>query len=61
MAEPDKPQSPFAGMADLSAHKPVRVLSRDEIDRMLAEQDGIFPGSIIVGALPCWGANAAKE
>ena len=37
MAEPDKPQSPFAGMADLSARKPVRVLSPDKIDRMLAE------------------------
>jgi hypothetical protein len=37
MAEPDKPQSPFAGMADLSARTPVRVLSPDEIDRMLAE------------------------
>jgi hypothetical protein len=37
MAEPDKPQSPFAGMADLSARTPVRVLSPDEIDGMLAE------------------------
>src|SRR6478672_7953622 len=37
MAEPDRPQSPFAGMADLSARTPVRVLSRDEIKRMLAE------------------------
>jgi hypothetical protein len=37
MAEPDKPQSPFAGMTDLSARTPVRVLSPDEIDRMLAE------------------------
>jgi hypothetical protein len=37
MAEPDKPQSPFAGMADLSVRTPVRVLSPDEIDRMLAE------------------------
>jgi hypothetical protein len=36
MAEPDKPQSPFAGMADLSVRTPVRVLSPDEIDRMLA-------------------------
>jgi hypothetical protein len=79
----DKPQSPFAGMADLSARKPVRVLSPDEIDWMLAEhrlisrriitkatgrishqaiwQYGIFPRLIIVGALLCWGANAAKE
>ena len=35
MAEPDRPQSPFAGMADLGT--PVRVLSPDEIERMLAE------------------------
>ena len=33
----DRPQSPFAGMADLSARTPVRVLSPDEIERMLAE------------------------
>ena len=37
MAEPDRPQSPFAGMADFSARTPVRVLSPDEIDRMLVE------------------------
>ena len=37
MAEPDKPQSPFAGIADLSARTSVRVLSPDEIERMLAE------------------------
>jgi hypothetical protein len=37
MAEPDKPQSPFAGMADLLARTPVPVLSPDEIERMLAE------------------------
>jgi hypothetical protein len=37
MAEPGKPQSPIAGMADLSARTPVRVLSPDEIERMLAE------------------------
>ena len=37
MAEPDRPRSPFAGMADLSARPPVRVLSPDEIERMLAE------------------------
>src|ERR1700724_1118045 len=37
MAEPDRLQSPFAGMADLSARTPVRVLSPDEIERMLAE------------------------
>src|ERR1700730_13000819 len=37
MAEPDRPQSPFAGMADLSARTPLRMLSPDEIERMLAE------------------------
>jgi hypothetical protein len=37
MAEPDRPQSPFAGMADLSARTPVRVLSPGDIERMLAE------------------------
>ena len=37
MAEPDRPQSPFAGMADFSARTPVRVLSPDEIERVLAE------------------------
>src|SRR5205085_10575238 len=37
MAEPDRPQSPFAGMADLTARTPVRVLSPDEIERMLVE------------------------
>src|SRR6266699_3424299 len=37
MVEPDRPQSPFAGMADLSARTPVRVLSPDEIEGMLAE------------------------
>src|SRR6202047_1953046 len=37
MAEPDRLQSPFAGMADLSARTPVRVFSRKEIERMLAE------------------------
>ena len=37
MAEPDRPQSPFAGMADLSARTPLRVLSPDEIERLLAE------------------------
>jgi len=37
MAEPDRPQSPFAGMADFSARTPVRALSPDEIERMLAE------------------------
>src|SRR5438445_4902114 len=37
MGEPDRPQSPFAGMADLSARTPVRVLSPGEIERLLAE------------------------
>src|SRR6202043_1662690 len=37
MAEPDRLQSPFAGMADLSARTPLQVLSPDEIERMLAE------------------------
>src|SRR5258708_32244429 len=37
MAEPDRPRSPFAGMADLSDRTPVRVLSPDEIERLLAE------------------------
>src|SRR6267378_2634091 len=37
MAEPDRPRSPFAGMADLSVRTPVRVLSPDEIERLLAE------------------------
>src|SRR3979411_18401 len=37
MAEPDRPQSPFAGMADLSGRTPCRVFSPDEIERMLAE------------------------
>src|SRR6266851_371412 len=37
MAEPDRPRSPFAGMPDLSARTPVRALSPDEIERMLAE------------------------
>jgi hypothetical protein len=37
MAEPDRLRSPFAGVADLSTQTPVRVLSPDEIERMLAE------------------------
>src|SRR6266571_9498008 len=37
MAEPDRPRSPFAGMVDLSARTPVRVLSFGEIERLLAE------------------------
>src|SRR5215469_1725078 len=36
MADSDRPQSPFAGMADLADRKPVRVLSRDEIEQILA-------------------------
>jgi hypothetical protein len=37
MAEPDRPRSPFAGITDFSARAPLRVLSPDEIYRMLAE------------------------
>ena len=37
MAEPDRPQSPFAGMADFSARKPLRLLSPDDIEGMLAD------------------------
>ena len=37
MSESDRPRSPFAGMADLSARTPVRVLSPDEMERILAE------------------------
>jgi hypothetical protein len=37
IAEPDRPRSPFAGMADLSDRTPVRVLSPVEIERLLAE------------------------
>jgi hypothetical protein len=37
MSESERPQSPFAGMADFSARTPLRVLSPDEIERMLAE------------------------
>jgi hypothetical protein len=37
MAEPGRPQSPFFGLADFSARTPLRVLSSDEIERMLAE------------------------
>ena len=36
MAESDRPRSPFAAIADLSAQKPIRVLSGDEIEQMLA-------------------------
>src|SRR5215469_3808266 len=37
MSDSDRPRSPFAGMADLASLKPVRVLSHNEIERMLAE------------------------
>src|SRR4051812_13655634 len=37
MADSDRPRSPFAGMADFSARTPIRVLSPDEIERMLTE------------------------
>jgi hypothetical protein len=36
MTDADTPRSPFAGMADLSARRRVRVLSGDEIEQMLA-------------------------
>src|SRR5438045_4917978 len=36
MADSDRPRSPFAGMADFAARTPVRVLSPDEIEQMLA-------------------------
>src|ERR1700746_3006911 len=37
MSESERPQSPFAGMADFSARTPLLVLSPDEIERMIAE------------------------
>ena len=37
MSDSDRPRSPFAGLADFSTRPPVRVLSRDEIEQMLAE------------------------
>jgi Pentapeptide repeats (8 copies) len=37
MSESDRPRSPFAGMADLAARAPIRVLSPDEIEQMLAQ------------------------
>src|SRR5262245_27353884 len=37
MSDSDRPRSPFAGMADFSTRAPVRVLSGDEIEQMLAE------------------------
>src|ERR1700720_4130840 len=36
MSESERPRSPFAGMADLSARTPLRMLSPDEIGQMLA-------------------------
>ena len=36
MASSDRPRFPFAGMTDLSAREPVRVLSAEEIEQMLA-------------------------
>src|ERR1700719_1961681 len=37
MSESERPRSPFAGMVDFSARAPLRVLSPDDIERMLAE------------------------
>src|SRR6202047_701942 len=37
MLDSDRPRSPFAGMAYFSPRPLVRMLSRDEIERMLAE------------------------
>src|SRR5438876_7168326 len=37
MSDSELPRSPFAGMADFSAQPPVRLLSPDEIERMLAK------------------------
>src|SRR5215471_20237942 len=36
MADSDRPRSPFAGVADLSVRKPLRVLFPDDIEQMLA-------------------------
>jgi len=36
MADPDRPRSPFASVADLSVRKTLRVLPADEIEQMLA-------------------------
>src|SRR5438309_11966997 len=36
MSDSELPRSPFAGMGDFSARPPVRMLSRDEIEQMLA-------------------------
>src|SRR5215510_15616995 len=37
MSGSNRPRSPFAGMADFSARPPVRVLSGDEIEQILAD------------------------
>ena len=37
MSDAERPRSPFAGMPDFSAWTPVRVLSLDLIEQMLAE------------------------
>src|SRR5215469_18683788 len=37
MSDSDRPRSPFAGMAELTTRPPVRVLSPDQIEQMLAE------------------------
>ena len=36
MSDSDRARSPFAGLADFSARPPLRMLSRDEIEGMLA-------------------------
>ena len=36
MSDSDRPRSPFAAMADFSTRTPVRVLSTNEIEQMLA-------------------------
>jgi hypothetical protein len=41
MTDADAPRSPFAGMTDLLARRPVRVLSADEIEQMLAGTSSI--------------------
>jgi hypothetical protein len=37
MSESERPQSPFARMADFATRTPVRMLSSDEIERALVE------------------------
>src|ERR1700730_8969093 len=37
MSDCERPRSPFAGLSDLSARAPLRVLSSDEIEQLLAE------------------------